>query len=80
VRLLRKADEVFVEITDRGIEFYPVAYVPDAPARSLDEARIGGRGLLLVRKFATQLHYRRERDCNRLTLSFPTPGADRVIA
>jgi anti-sigma regulatory factor (Ser/Thr protein kinase) len=74
VRLVRKAGEVSVEITDRGVEFDPVTYVPDAPARSLDDARIGGRGLLLVHKFAAQLRYRREQDRNRLTLSFPTPA------
>jgi anti-sigma regulatory factor (Ser/Thr protein kinase) len=73
VRLVRNPADVLVEITDQGIGFDPVAYVPVAPARSLEEAQEGGRGLLLVRKFATQLQYRREQGCNRISFILPAP-------
>lgn len=68
VRLVRGPAEVTVEVVDQGVEFNPVAYAPPPQPSTLEEARIGGRGLLLVRRFATQLQYRREQGCNRLTL------------
>jgi anti-sigma regulatory factor (Ser/Thr protein kinase) len=73
VRLTRHCADLRIEISDRGIEFDPVAYVPRAAARSLEEARAGGRGLLLVRKFATQLQHRRVQGTNRLSFIIPAP-------
>jgi anti-sigma regulatory factor (Ser/Thr protein kinase) len=75
VRLTREPGHVLVEMTDQGVRFDPVAYVPRPCARSLEEAEPGGRGLLLVRKFATQLQYRREQGCNRLSFILPAPPA-----
>jgi anti-sigma regulatory factor (Ser/Thr protein kinase) len=66
---------VTVAIIDQGIEFNPLAYVPAAPAHTLEAAQIGGRGLLLVRKFAKQLQYQRGPDTNRLSFTIPTPGS-----
>jgi serine/threonine-protein kinase RsbW len=73
VQFVRNPADVVVEIVDRGVEFDPLAYVPPPQARNLEEAQIGGRGLLLVRQFAGQLHYRREQGRNRLVLIFPAP-------
>lgn len=73
VRLVRNPADVLVEITDQGIGFDPVAYVPRALAHSIEEAQEGGRGLVLVRKFATQLQYRREQGCNRFSFILPAP-------
>jgi sigma-B regulation protein RsbU (phosphoserine phosphatase) len=77
VQLVRETADVLVQIADRGIPFDPVAYVPKAAAQTLEEADAGGRGLLLVRKFATHLHYDREQGCNRFSLRFSAPP-DRV--
>jgi anti-sigma regulatory factor (Ser/Thr protein kinase) len=71
VRLIRNRASLLVEIADQGVGFDPVAYVPRPSAQSLEEAEAGGRGLLLVRKFATQLQYRREQGCNRLSFILP---------
>jgi anti-sigma regulatory factor (Ser/Thr protein kinase) len=73
VRLVRNPADVSVEITDQGIGFDPVAYVPGPPAQRIEEAREGGRGLSLVRKFATQLQYRREQGCNIFSFVLPAP-------
>jgi anti-sigma regulatory factor (Ser/Thr protein kinase) len=73
VHFVRSPAEVIVEIVDRGVEFDPVGYVPTSRPRTLEEAEVGGRGLLLVRQFAGQLRYRREAGCNRLVLIFPAP-------
>jgi sigma-B regulation protein RsbU (phosphoserine phosphatase) len=71
VRLTRNPANLLVEITDQGVGFDPVAYVPRPCAPSLEEAETGGRGLLLVRKFATQLRYRRDQECNELSFILP---------
>ena len=73
VQFARNPAEVVVEILDQGVEFDPLAYVPAPQARTLEEAQIGGRGLLLVRQFAGQLHYRREPGRNRVILIFAAP-------
>jgi anti-sigma regulatory factor (Ser/Thr protein kinase) len=73
VRVTRNAANLLVEITDHGVGFDPVAYVPRPCAQSLDEAEAGGRGLLLVRRYAMQLQYRREQGCNRLSFILPAP-------
>ncbi len=50
---------------------------PDPPPqKSLDEARIGGFGVMLVRRAASSLDYlRTPEDRNRLTVRLPRPGA-----
>lgn len=73
VQVTRNPANLLVEVTDQGVGFDPVAYVPRPRAQSLEEAEAGGRGLLLVRKFATELQYRREQGCNRLSFILPAP-------
>jgi anti-sigma regulatory factor (Ser/Thr protein kinase) len=73
LRFERNPAEVLLELVDWGVEFDPLAYVPAPPPRTLEEASIGGRGLLLVRRLAGQLLYSREPGCNRLVLIFPAP-------
>jgi anti-sigma regulatory factor (Ser/Thr protein kinase) len=73
LELVRETAAVLVQIADHGVPFDPVAYVPKAAAQTLEEADAGGRGLLLVRKFATHLHYRREQGSNRFSLRFSAP-------
>jgi len=73
VRFALHWPEVIVEIEDHGVPFDPLAYVPAALPRSLEDSQIGGRGLLLVRKFAAEMHYLRDGPLNRLRLVFPLP-------
>ncbi len=56
--------------TDAGKPFDPLAAPPEILAKTLDEARIGGRGLTLIRKFCTAVSYRYEDGRNELTAAF----------
>ena len=59
-----------IEIRDAGIYFDPFAMAePDVQAE-LAERKIGGMGVLLIRKMADQVAYRRDKDTNILTLTF----------
>jgi anti-sigma regulatory factor (Ser/Thr protein kinase) len=70
VEFARESAQLVVQVEDSAVEFDPVAHVlPQLPS-SLDEARIGGSGLRLVRQFADRLDYRREGGVNRLTMIF----------
>ena len=71
VRFAVRIREVVVELEDQGIPFDPLAYVPPGLPGSLEDAQIGGRGLLLVRKYAGEMHYLRDGPVNRLRLVFP---------
>ena len=64
----RTADCVWLRITDNGAVFDPTAQVSPELAPSLDEARVGGHGLRLMRHYLRALHYQREGDRNVLLL------------
>lgn len=55
-------------IEDDGTAFDPTAQELPALAASLDEARIGGHGLRLMRHYLRHLRYRREGERNVLLL------------
>jgi anti-sigma regulatory factor (Ser/Thr protein kinase) len=57
-----------LRFADDGTPFDPVSGALPPRAGSLDEPHEGGRGLLLLRRFAAALHYAREDGENRLEL------------
>jgi anti-sigma regulatory factor (Ser/Thr protein kinase) len=58
------------EIRDAGVSFNPLERIePDVKA-GLDERRVGGMGVLLIRRMADAVAYRREGNTNILTLTF----------
>ena len=60
-----------LQIEDDGVPFDPLKMTaPDIEAE-VDEREIGGLGLVLIRKIADSLSYRRENGCNILTASWP---------
>lgn len=62
-------DTLLLLLSDHGIPFDPLARpAPVAPA-SLDEARPGGWGIHLLRRYARALAYERVGDVNRLTVA-----------
>jgi anti-sigma regulatory factor (Ser/Thr protein kinase) len=61
-----------VEITDSGRPFDPTAAVEQPLASSIEAAHIGGLGLRLVRSYASEVSYRHDGVCNRLTLHLRT--------
>ena len=66
-------DEVVLTFDDDGIPFNPLELpAPEIP-ESLDEARIGGLGVMLVKKLARRIEYERTpQQRNRLTIAVPT--------
>lgn len=59
---------VLLQFVDSGVAFDPLqAPDPKLPS-SIDEARVGGLGLMLVRHFAKSAHYERVDGRNRLTI------------
>lgn len=62
------AGDIVLTIEDEGLAFDPTAAPPHVPAASLDEARIGGRGIALTRLWTRSMRYERIGDRNRMTL------------
>ena len=62
-------DEVQVLIVDNGKPFDPTdsggVLLPD----SLDDAQVGGLGLLMIRNTASRMSYERREGCNRFALT-----------
>ena len=69
IHVTSDSDAITIEIVDSGKPFDPLS---DAPEPDLDaameERRIGGLGVHLVKTLMDQMHYRRENDQNRLTI------------
>ena len=63
------ANRIELRFEDRGIAFDPLAAPVPAAARSIENARVGGLGLGLVRQFSHLAHYERRDGVNRLSLS-----------
>lgn len=62
------AGRVVLVLIDNGVPFDPTALPEPQVPGSLEEARIGGHGVQLMRHFLESLSYAREGDENRLTL------------
>jgi len=72
-----KAHHVVFTIEDQAPPFDPLtaSLIEDQPVSSpADYLRPGGRGILLLRKFAGFLAYKRLAGGNRLTIGFVLPG------
>jgi anti-sigma regulatory factor (Ser/Thr protein kinase) len=64
-----------VVIEDRGRPFNPTTLPPRIKPVSLDETRIGGVGVHLIRHYSSEMRYERFGECNRLVLTFaPKPA------
>jgi serine phosphatase RsbU (regulator of sigma subunit)/anti-sigma regulatory factor (Ser/Thr protein kinase) len=63
-------EAVVLTIADAGAAFNPLDLAPPKQAKSLDDARIGGFGIHLVRQFADACHYERRQGKNFLTVGF----------
>ncbi len=57
-----------VSVRDDGKPFNPLLQSAPDTQKPLEEREIGGLGIHLVRRLMDELHYRRERDHNMLTL------------
>ena len=70
VRVESDREHVVIDIIDDGQPFDPLqeAATPDVEA-SLEARSIGGLGVFFVKTLMDEVEYRRENDCNRLTLT-----------
>ncbi len=65
-------DVVAIEISDNGVAFNPLADAPEPEVESsIEDRRVGGLGLHLVRTMMDGLSYRREHGRNHLTMTTP---------
>jgi sigma-B regulation protein RsbU (phosphoserine phosphatase) len=62
-------DTLQLRFEDRGVAFDPLHTRASAAPTAIGRAPLGGRGLLLVRKFARAADYRRSHDRNQLTIT-----------
>lgn len=70
VRLLADEDSFSVELADQGPAFDPLAAPQPDLTAPLESRSPGGLGLMLTRKVAREMRYRREADRNIVTLEF----------
>jgi len=67
------ADEIVLTFEDAGPPFDPLKQPAKPLPKSIEDATLGGLGLLLVRKASTCLHYERTPgEKNRLTVTIAT--------
>lgn len=59
---------IVVELRDNGRPYDPTAAEPPPLAANLDEAKLGGHGVRLMRHYLQELAYRREDGWNCLTM------------
>ena len=58
-----------IQLKDWGVPFDPTAVSKKIdPNLPLEEIPIGGLGILVVKKMVDEMRYRRDKDCNELTL------------
>lgn len=75
LRLGWKGEAVALEVEDEGSRFDPRDVPAPTPPASLMDARIGGWGIPIVRRFSDGLDYRHEHGRNHLTLLFRDTAA-----
>jgi serine/threonine-protein kinase RsbW len=72
VTLEVRPDAIILTFDDNGVAFDPRGRPDPVPAKSLEEAKVGGFGLMLVRHAASSLDYLRTAEGrNRLTVRLP---------
>ncbi len=72
VTLEYRGESLVLTFEDNGVPFDPRKRADPPPQKSLEEARIGGYGLMLVRHAASSIDYLRTAEgCNRLTVRLP---------
>jgi serine/threonine-protein kinase RsbW len=73
--VLRTDQSVAIDIADNGLPFDPTKRESPELSTTLEEARIGGHGLRLMRHYLKNIEYRRDTDWNHLRLT-ATPDSD----
>ncbi len=70
VSLASNSDSITIEIIDNGSPFDPLSDAPKPDTDSkMEDRRIGGLGIHIVRTVMDELHYRREEGKNHLVMT-----------
>ncbi len=69
VRLERQGEQVAMEIADDGLPFDPLAMDDPDTSAPMDERRVGGLGVYLVREMMDSVQYRHSEGRNHLIVS-----------
>jgi len=69
VSMYCEPDQICLEVIDHGIPFNPLQDHEVQLPESLQDAKIGGLGIHLIKSYAQTLAYRREGDRNILTMT-----------
>ena len=72
----RESDELVLVIEDQGPEFNPLTAEAPDQNQTLDEMKIGGRGLVLVRRIMDDLAYERRGNRNIFTMKKKLVGSE----
>jgi serine/threonine-protein kinase RsbW len=64
-----RGEEIVLTVEDDGPPFNPLGVPEPTPPSTLEDSRIGGLGLPLVRMAATRMEYARSAGRNRVTIS-----------
>jgi len=62
--------KLIVEILDNGIPFDPLSIPKPALTATLSDRKVGGLGVLFIRKLTEDVRYRRDGNANILTLIY----------
>jgi len=65
--------ELKVVVEDQGMAFDPLQAPAPALPTSLEDAAIGGRGISLIKSYASRLAYERRDNANVLSMGFVLP-------
>jgi serine/threonine-protein kinase RsbW len=69
IRVVASADAIQIEFDDDGREFDPTLRPDPVLPATVQEAKIGGLGLMLVRKLSQAIAYRRKDGRNQLSVT-----------
>ena len=69
INLASEEDSLTIEIVDSGKPFDPLTEAPEPDLEaSIEDRRVGGLGVYLVRTMMDQMDYKRENEKNHLTI------------
>ncbi len=70
VRMAMRPEELSIEFEDDGREFNPLSLASPGMGGSIEDARVGGLGVYLVRQTVDSMEYLRDSSRNILTTRF----------
>lgn len=69
IKVMDSSSTINAEIIDDAHPFNPLDYQPAKGGRTLQDASIGGRGILLLKKYTSHINYCRSGHKNHLSVS-----------